>query len=161
MRLDHFPQWLWINTNHSKPRNFVTPWKEADGVGGWWFAWLTPWSSARAFLDISTAIVRKKEREIERRKVSKYCLQWGLRTLTGQWTLAEPSLVVQLLVSITLHSPQSTLFPSMANFSTKSGCLNLTLSQLLDNKESVQWSEEWLTVVTIGGTLTGSFLAGN
>ena len=57
--------------------------------------------------------------------------------------------------SIPLHS---VLFPSLANFSTKCGCLNLTLSQLWDNKESVQWSEEWLTVVTIDGTLTGTFL---
>ena len=84
MRLDHSPQWRCINTNHSKPRNFVTPWKEPDGVGGWWFAWLTPWSSARAFLDISTAIVRKKERDWEEESVK---ILSAVRTEDLDWTV--------------------------------------------------------------------------
>ena len=77
MRLDHSPQWLCINTNHSKPRNFVTPWKEADGVGGWWFAWLTPWSSAPTFLAISTLRAARDQ------EVSKYCLQSGPWLVNG------------------------------------------------------------------------------
>ena len=159
MRLDHLPEWLCINTNHSKPRNFVTPWKEADGVGGWWFAWLTPWSSAPTFLAISTLRAARDQ------EVSKYCLQSGPWLVNGWldlpwWSNCLSWYQYQSPPLYTTSTPllHSVLFPSLANFSTKCGCLNLTLSQLWDNKESVQWSEEWLTVVTIDGTLTGTFL---
>ena len=119
-----------------KPRNFVSPWKESDGVGVALCGWLTPFC-----WEVHSKIFTVQEVTT----VSQY---WAL-TPAQTWSLT-PQRWSQWLVSVTLRGK---LFNKIRS-------LNLTLSQILDNKESVQWSGEWLRIVTIDGTLTGSFLAG-